>query len=341
MKFKVVYVLCPSKLITGGTEALHQLVDGLRTLGIDGRIVYYDSKHVGINKRVPLKFKHYKIQVDTKIKDQSSNAVVVPEIAPQFLEKYSESEKFIWWLSADYCPTGTIERVKRLDVTSLYQSHYARQKIESNGLVKSFPLSDYSVVYPIELGQKRNIIALTSTKIDPRYNNLLTQIKANFKYIYLKKMSRIRLAKTLSKTKLLIDFGFHPGKDRLPREAVWLRNIILTSTNGSCANDIDINIPKKYKIEPTEHGESLNTAITQYLSSNTFNGDFDMVIGEVARERDIFHKEIASIFGVKGPIELTLLYTKYFKFWSRIEHLLSLFPTVKYIKRLVKSILRQ
>ena len=36
-----------------------------------------------------------------------------------------------------------------------------------------------------------------------------------------------------NKTKVYLDFGYHPGKDRMPREAALFNNCIITNKKGS------------------------------------------------------------------------------------------------------------
>ena len=44
-----------------------------------------------------------------------------------------------------------------------------------------------------------------------------------------------------------MDFGYHPGKDRMPREAALFGNCIITNQKGSAKNNLDIPIKSKYK----------------------------------------------------------------------------------------------
>ena len=53
----------------------------------------------------------------------------------------------------------------------------------------------------------------------------------------------------MKKSMIYIDFGNHPGRDRIPREAVINGCIIITGRRGSSANDEDIPIDEKYKID--------------------------------------------------------------------------------------------
>jgi hypothetical protein len=53
--------------------------------------------------------------------------------------------------------------------------------------------------------------------------------------------------------KLYIDFGHHPGKDRMPREAARAGCCILTSRSGSAQYQPDMPIPDDYKFDASEN----------------------------------------------------------------------------------------
>ena len=44
-----------------------------------------------------------------------------------------------------------------------------------------------------------------------------------------------------------IDFGPHPGMDRLPREAALAGCIVITNREGAAAHDEDVPLPPEYK----------------------------------------------------------------------------------------------
>ena len=60
----------------------------------------------------------------------------------------------------------------------------------------------------------------------------------------------------LSKSKIYIDFGFHPGQDHLPREAAILKNCIITNKEGSAALYKDVSIKNEFKF--TEKKENFS-----------------------------------------------------------------------------------
>lgn len=53
----------------------------------------------------------------------------------------------------------------------------------------------------------------------------------------------------MDESMIYIDFGEHPGKDRIPREAAMRDLIVITGRDGAAVNDVDVSIPKKYKID--------------------------------------------------------------------------------------------
>mmetsp|Transcript_42175 Transcript_42175/g.61623 ORF Transcript_42175/g.61623 Transcript_42175/m.61623 type:complete len:139 (+) Transcript_42175:192-608(+) len=52
----------------------------------------------------------------------------------------------------------------------------------------------------------------------------------------------------LHRAKVYIDFGPHPGMDRLPREAALANCLVITNTSGAAKYKEDVPIPGQYKI---------------------------------------------------------------------------------------------
>ena len=65
--------------------------------------------------------------------------------------------------------------------------------------------------------------------------------------IELKGFTSKEIIRIFQKTKLYIDFGYHPGKDKMPREAVLFNNCVITNLKGSAYNKFDIPINKQFK----------------------------------------------------------------------------------------------
>ena len=52
----------------------------------------------------------------------------------------------------------------------------------------------------------------------------------------------------LSQAKVYIDFGGHPGKDRIPREAALCGCCVVTGRRGAAGNDVEVPINQSYKL---------------------------------------------------------------------------------------------
>lgn len=98
---------------------------------------------------------------------------------------------------------------------------------------------------------KKNIIAYNPAKMDMNFlkkvKNSLKNLNDNIEYVAIENMTREQVFNALKSAKVYIDFGFFPGPERMPREAVSLYCNIITSTEGSAGNDVDVMIPREFK----------------------------------------------------------------------------------------------
>ena len=99
---KKIYVFCPNDFVTGGPDALHQMVYYLNEIGCDAEIVYYafSKKHVF---SIPEAYKPYisRFITEKDFVDDYGNIVILPEHAVNKLKLVKKSKAFVWWLSVD------------------------------------------------------------------------------------------------------------------------------------------------------------------------------------------------------------------------------------------------
>ena len=70
------------------------------------------------------------------------------------------------------------------------------------------------------------------------------------------------MTRLLIKSKIYIDFGYHPGKDRAPREAVLFGNCLITNYKGSAGFYDDVTISNKFKFyEKYQNLKNINKLI--------------------------------------------------------------------------------
>lgn len=97
-----IYVLIPYGLVTGGPDALHQMVFYLNKNGFNAVAVYLGVD--GLNQQIPSAYRPYidKYRTFSSVKDEKENIVVLPECISHYAKKFLYSKVFIWWLSVDY-----------------------------------------------------------------------------------------------------------------------------------------------------------------------------------------------------------------------------------------------
>jgi hypothetical protein len=103
----------------------------------------------------------------------------------------------------------------------------------------------------IDLSKKQNIVAYNPKKGFNFTRKIIREGKG-LRFVPLENMSREEVIETFKKAKVYIDFGNHPGIDRLPREAAILGCCVITGKRGSAAFFEDVPIPDEYKFEDKE-----------------------------------------------------------------------------------------
>jgi hypothetical protein len=285
-------VLSPYGLASGGPEALHQLVSAARKRGWDASICYYPDG----NPEVMPQYEHYDVAVVSRIADSADTVVVAPETAVHLLLPLRRARKALWWLSVDnfFVSIGSpvtppaadpalLQLVRSQDpaVIHLTQSHYARQFLRARG-VSSMMLSDYLSDAFVDGAAKRQSMAkrdvvLFNPKKGAEFTNRLIEASGSqFDFVPIQNLTPAGVADLLSSAKLYIDFGEHPGRDRLPREAAVSGCCVLTGRRGAAGNDIDLPIPRRFALD-----EACPTVLEQFnrLASEVLS-DFDRVSAE-------------------------------------------------------------
>lgn len=149
-----------------------------------------------------------------------------------------------------------LEQVRQVDF-NLVQSYYAMQHLESNNIPKNkiFYLSDYLnesfLKIQTDLIKKENIVAYNPKK-GFTFTKKIIKNTTNIKFVPLINMTRQQVIETLQRAKVYIDFGNHPGKDRIPREAAILGCCVITGKRGSAKYFEDVSIPEEYKFDDIE-----------------------------------------------------------------------------------------
>lgn len=185
------------------------------------------------------------------------------------------------------------------------QSEYARKFIRLNGV----PDEQIRIVgdyLNLEFLQKNRILmvndkerwVLYNPKKGYQFTARLIQAAPDIKWIPLENMTLEEVHGMLSKARVYIDFGNHPGKDRIPREAAISGCCILTSKRGAAANDIDVPISSEYKFEDTEENIPAIIQKIRFLLENyeTETLKFEDYRHRISNERKEFTEAVEQAF---------------------------------------------
>lgn len=274
------YIVCPEKLVSGGPELAHQLCYEINKNGQYATMYYADkrNKEKPIDADTPEKFKKYCNDHVTDISevDEIGNVVVIPEGFTDWAFYFEKAMVCIWWMSVDNFPhLGNEDYIRALDGRTsfhLVQSYYAadylrRQAIDEDKLIW---LSDYigdayqQFIFPAQHRENR---ILFNPKKGLEEITPLIKMCSFVEWVPLVNMTEEEMVLNMQLSKLYIDFGKHPGKDRIPREAAACGCLVLTNRKGSAAFSEDVPIDEMYKFaEPLEY-EKITAQIKEMLEN--------------------------------------------------------------------------
>jgi len=314
----IVWIYCPRLRVTGGPEALHQLAYMLGRLGLTARMVYYPERRAGYPTPAP--YAGYNVTAVPYATPGPDDVVVVSETNIGQLRRIRGARKLIWWLSVDnYVKqrTNLKEFLSRLyhlkpllseaamkTVGSVAQSAYAQDFLRQRGfgdvpIVSDF-LSDAVVTRasaPRE-GAREAIVAYNPAKGFEFTRGLIAAAGDRVRFEPIQGLSPEGVVDLLQRAKLYIDFGNHPGRDRLPREAALAGCCVLVGKSGSAAFAADMPIPAAYKCVPSPAGyEDILVKIEGILRDyEQVTAEFEPYRAWIRAQKNTFHDEVARIF---------------------------------------------
>lgn len=286
-----VFVYYPRGDRTGGPEALHQLVDALRTVGFDAYLVpTADTAHL---PRVE-QYERYDAPEAPAVRDVPGAAVVFPEVFLSPITDLVHARPVCWWLSIDKSalfsapterdnrrllgdPSDTRLRLRCLKqavvrrrwlprmadprVSHVAQSEYARRFLVERHGFEARLVSDYlphveadaaDVAPPRVPAGSRPTVSYQPAKGGP----LAAAVRAHVgedrvRWVPIQGMDAGGVRQALQESSVFLDLGHQPGKDRLPREAALAGAVSVVANVGAGSNDVDMPLPDAHKIAYT------------------------------------------------------------------------------------------
>ena len=318
--YNKIFILCPAFTVTGGTELLHQLAQLLKDKGQNASVVYTSEYKGSVAESV---FgTRYNVNIVSQIEDEKGNIVIAPESDIQKLLKYKKCQRSIWWMSVDnykgslkknydfkhrlyykYVIDNIFRSIKSTCI-HFVQSRYAYEYLTAQrGVTPSLVkyLSDYLNPVFIETalkttGQVRDDVVLYNPKKGAAFTKKLIWLSPDLKWVPIQNMTAEQVTDLMLHSKIYVDFGNHPGKDRIPREAAICGCCIITGKRGSAFYNQDVEIPTCYKYDEDQAEqiiEILHECINNY--DERIN-DFDAYRKKIIGERDVFVQEVENAF---------------------------------------------
>jgi hypothetical protein len=263
--FDEVLIFCP-EVKTGGPEALHQLGYQIARHGGNAQVVYYAPfSRVELDGDIlrchcdgspmPDYFAQYHPQVATETKLGPNTMIVFPEpLVNLAVASKLPCQRALWWLSIDNALSNLqmMEDNLRRDLFAdaslvhFYQSDYARSFLQAKGVARYLPLSDYidqEFVYrsrmtseTVLMRNRGNQVCFFPNKGGALADRFIEQARCRAHRIVLVPicdMTKQQVRNALFNAKIYIDFGHHPGKDRMPREATTAGTVVLLHAAGA------------------------------------------------------------------------------------------------------------
>lgn len=336
-----IFVPAPAGTVTGGAELLHQLVGYLRDHGRDAYIVYFgEAEHSiptdygcyniatsnqvedigtnvvviyeGIYNQIALYPNAQKVlwwlSVDNFFlcsrsflspfdyyRYQKHGLRRIAKLCLHFLMGRNEFNELL-----------SIKELVSLNAVNAYQSEYAQWWLLKHHFPNVVPLKDYINIdhcksFSIE---GREDIVLYNPKKGFSFTQKLIALSPDIKWVALQGMSRTQLIEILGKAKVYVDFGYHPGKDRLPRECAMNWCCVITGKRGSARFFEDVSVPDEYKFdEKTARLEDIIERIRWTLAHyDKAIADFSYYRASIAQEKKEFELQICKLFEISEEV---------------------------------------
>lgn len=317
------FIFCPGNLTTGGVELCHQMCAELTNYNQVSYMQYYllqpKLEHTAIidslspiDLEAPSAYqKYHTVHVTDASPAQTEHSVMI------FTEGYTQVipiarcyKKVLWWMSIDNYLKSThgsnIETLKSEVNLHLVQSYYALHYLTENFQIpesKILYVSDYigerfgSFHFPASL--RRDVALYNPQK---GLADLMPFIEETpwLHWIPLINLTEEQMAFLMQVAKIYVDFGPHPGKDRIPREAASCGCCVITNKKGSAAFSQDVPIPEKYKFSSLAdaHDEIISLLSDICENFEEHNRNFDQYRAFISSERLAFSNDVKKFIDI-------------------------------------------
>jgi hypothetical protein len=278
--FEHVLIFCPEYL-NGGCEALHQLGFQIARHGGAVHMAYY-GPYSGLEldgdvlrchfvaSPVGAYFARYQPRALREITLGPDTLLVFPEVLSALAATHDDRyRRALWWLSVDNAieqNLALLDAGYRRNVFAdprllhFHQSDYARAFLQANAATGYHALSDYTdpdfirrSLDPADnkpISQRPDTICYFPNKgaaLAAHFISGRDALHQNPEILPIRGMSKAQVRDALFGARLYLDFGNHPGKDRVPREAAIAGAVVMLHAAGAALNFPDHPLPAEYR----------------------------------------------------------------------------------------------
>ena len=323
MKF---VILSPSGIRTGGPEACFQLSDTLIQNGFDAEIWLVTSDDVGFlqdalkektrlrdlvlvvpeRRNLIAEYSGYKFKPFARCSPSDEVVFVLPEVYLGFMPFFAGMQVLVWWLSVDNAFSAlssiNLNSLRTPDVRHAVQSVYAERFVSALGF-ESTPLTDYTVVgnvVDLPLSERPLKLAVSAgPKVISDLNALIRSIGERIpgvEIVPIVGLSQSQVSEALSTSRLFIDLGKLPGKDRMPREAIMLGTNVIIAWAGAGMHAGDFPIDAMYRARTYDLQFVARLAAHMIANPKVHAAQFERARNAIANEKAVFSQEVLTTF---------------------------------------------
>ena len=326
-----IFIISPGNIHSGGPELVHQLASQL--LKMDYNVyMFYLPANASFDPADPVDpyYKKYHIPFVRNLEIDHKNIMIVPESSSLNLYVSKKIRRIMWWMSVDNYINNLCNILKKFKQNPLdstmpkffyfdkdddniehwVQSDYAKIFIKKNGIVDKqiYRVRDYlneaflQRASHVDISQKENIVAYNPVK-GFEFTQKLLRVAPEINWQAIRDMTPEEVQQLLARAKVYIDFGNHPGRDRIPREAAVSGCCVVTGRRGAAGNPNDIAIDESFKFNDTDENlipivERIKDIFANFRKNYESQRKYRE---QIMTERAEFDRDVKAAFNYKEP----------------------------------------
>ena len=269
MSKKRYYIACPYNTFTGGPTLAHQMCDMLRWQEQDAKMYYYSGNDFVSSwddiVNTPLGIYHTKCASFKQEADTEDSVILVPETNWNLIQSFKHATCYVWWMSVYYYEWTTdwfdektnnwFKKEYAPNTLHFVQSKYAYDyckdtlHIPEDNIHYLTDYIDQIYTHPHNIQMHcKDSVFYNPAKMSDGQSKLMEKYP-QFDWVPITNMDKEEISSVFGNGKVYVDFGHHPGKDRMPREAAASKCCIITNKEGAAGNDADVLINDEYKFD--------------------------------------------------------------------------------------------